>query len=223
VIEKTDPDCFGSCEGIAVANPNGGSFPYTFQWSHGATTQIVTGLCPGNYSVTIVDASGCAQPQSVNIEDGIQILGSIDQTGDSLTVIGSGGTSPYSYLWNTGAITQHLIPTSNGTYSVTITDANGCATTATVDFIHTAIVDIQAIHGKVYPNPVQTMLHINMPISAGEYTLSIYDLNGSVIRMSTKEIYQGSSTIDVAALPAGFYMLKLSGNESVVLARFIKS
>jgi hypothetical protein len=223
VIEKTNPDCFGDCEGIAIANPNGGSLPYTFQWSHGATSQIVTNLCPGNYAVTIVDAAGCAQTQSVTIENGIQMFGNIDHTGDSLTANGSGGALPYTYQWNTGATTQFITPSSSGTYTVTITDANGCVTTATIEFIHTAIVDIQAIHGKVYPNPVQAVLHIDLPLSAGQYALALYDLNGSTISSSTTALYHGSSVIDVTALPAGLYMLKLSSMEGVAITRFVKN
>ncbi len=223
LIEKTDPDCFGSCEGIAVANPNGGSFPYTYQWSNGATSQIVTNMCPGNYFITIVDATGCSQTQSITIENGIQVIGSIDQTGDSLTANGSGGTSPYSYQWNTGATTQLITPSTSGIYTATITDANDCSTIVTFEFLHTAIVDIQTIQGKVYPNPVQIMLNIDVPLPDGQYTLSIYDLNGSEISNSTTMIYQGSSSHDMADLPAGFYILKLSGIESIIIARFIKS
>lgn len=129
--------CFGGNNGQIVLNLSGGTTPYYFVWSNGQTTQNISNLPAGVYIVDITDANGCAATTSATITEpsaalnasatvtsNISCFSGNDGTVD-LTV--SGGTAPYTYLWNTGAITQDLTGMSAGTYTVTVTDANGCS------------------------------------------------------------------------------------------------
>ena len=132
------------CNGSATANPIGGTSPYSYNWSNGQTTQTATGLCPGQYTVTVTDANGCTATTVANIVQTVQIL--ITTSGNTLNCFGdcngiatanaAGGALPYSYLWSTNPIqtTQSATGLCAGTYTVTVTDANGCFGTGTVTF-----------------------------------------------------------------------------------------
>jgi gliding motility-associated-like protein len=125
--------------GSITLSVSGGSAPYTYSWSHGATTQNVSGLSAGNYTVTVTDANGCAVTLTQIITDpaGIGLTASVVNSTNCVTPNGSitltvnGGTAPYSYLWSNGATTQNLSGLAAGTYSITVTDANGCTATLT--------------------------------------------------------------------------------------------
>lgn len=133
--------CVGSCDGTATANPSGGTPPYvSYLWNPGGqTTQTATGLCPGNYTVTVTDANGCTGQQTVQVTEPAPINfqltttnvvcnGACNGTGTVSNI--TGGIPPYIVTWNPGGQTgnniNNLCP---GNYSVTVMDGNGCTTT----------------------------------------------------------------------------------------------
>lgn len=132
--------CNGSCDGSAIALPSGGLPPYSYLWSNGSTLNAVAGLCAGTYTVTVTDANGCSYQETVIIAEPSPLALSttfISATCNggcdgSATVNVSGGTLPYTYLWNNGATTQTAVNLCAGTYSITVTDANGCSSIASV-------------------------------------------------------------------------------------------
>ena len=116
--------------GLWAANVTGGTAPFTYQWSTGETTSSILINASGTYSVTVTDAEGCVVEATVDItiNDPCQSFSlTIDEnpTGE-LTANVSGGTAPYSFLWSTGETSSSIISMGNGTYSVTVTDAEGC-------------------------------------------------------------------------------------------------
>lgn len=134
-------NCNGSCDGSATANPTGGTAPFTYLWSTGATTPNVVGLCAGSYTVTVTDANGCSSNGAVNIGEGALITATVN-TNDatcgicdgSATIVGAGGAgAPFTYTWSPGGQTtstvNNLCP---GAYQVDITDALGCTQTFNV-------------------------------------------------------------------------------------------
>ncbi|MBI4929152.1 MAG: T9SS type A sorting domain-containing protein [Bacteroidetes bacterium] len=140
-LTPTDALCNGSCDGMAAANPSGATMlPYSYQWSNGQTTQTATGLCAGTYYVTVNDANGNSQIDSVVVNEPVAISINTNSTpatcgnadGDA-TANPSNGVAPYSYLWNpSGQTTTTATGIAAGIYSVTVTDANGCTQTAQV-------------------------------------------------------------------------------------------
>lgn len=130
--------CNAGANGAVNLTVNGGTAPYSFQWSNGAATEDISNLAAGTYSVTISDANGCVYSQSATITQPIAALSASSAvTGNiscfsgnngSIDLSVNGGTAPYSYNWNTGANSQDLAGLSAGTYSVIISDANGCTT-----------------------------------------------------------------------------------------------
>ncbi|MBN2730457.1 MAG: gliding motility-associated C-terminal domain-containing protein [Bacteroidales bacterium] len=127
--------CYGQSLGSISLTVNGGTGPYIFNWSNGAVTQDINTLPAGNYTVTITDNNGCQQIGSVDIyEPGAPLTASIEPDhikcfGDSTGMAWmntNGGTPTYTYLWSNGATTENLSYVVAGTYTVTITDNNGC-------------------------------------------------------------------------------------------------
>lgn len=122
--------------GSATANPSSGTPPYSYEWNTGATTQTISGLFPGTYTVTVTDAGTCtdvASGQVLNLgAPNVDINGANPICeGESITLTSSvnGGTGPYNYLWSPGGFTSSSIlvsPTSTTTYTVQVTDQNGC-------------------------------------------------------------------------------------------------
>lgn len=135
--------CNGMCDGSATAN--GAGIPnFTFSWAPGGQTiQNPIDLCPGTHTVTMTDANSCQATATVLItEPAVLATGMTtnavschgDCDGDA-TVTPTGGTQPYTFDWDSAAgnqITGTATALCPGTYSVTVTDANGCSTTNSV-------------------------------------------------------------------------------------------
>ncbi|MES3016346.1 MAG: SprB repeat-containing protein, partial [Bacteroidota bacterium] len=147
---KTDVLCFGASSGAIDLTVSGGTSPYTYSWSSGQTSQDLSSLAAGTYTVTVTDAKGCSASLAVTINQPAALAltaGKTDilcfgaQTGAvNLTV--SGGTAPYTYAWTGGitASTEDLTNLAAGTYNVTVTDANNCTATTSVTVTQPAAV-----------------------------------------------------------------------------------
>ncbi|MDF3025694.1 MAG: gliding motility-related protein, partial [Fluviicola sp.] len=135
----TNVACFGGSNGAINLTPAGGTGPYTFNWASGPTTEDRTGLAAGSYSVTITDANGCTGTvsgititQPTSPVSGTTVVTNVTcdgGTNGSIDLTPAGGTPGYTYNWGGGITSQDRTSLSAGTYSVTITDANGCTGT----------------------------------------------------------------------------------------------
>ena len=131
--------CNGLSNGGKTASATGGTTPYTYAWSNGATTASITGVSAGTYSVTITDANGCTDSASGTVTEPAALVASsvVDSnvtcfglTNGGASSSATGGTTPYAYLWSNSATTASITGVAAGTYSVTITDHNGCTSTS---------------------------------------------------------------------------------------------
>jgi gliding motility-associated-like protein len=202
--------CFGANDGSIDLTVSGGTQGYTYVWSNTATTEDVNGLAPGTYSVTITDANGCSETQSVTITEPTQLVtdtifslefyggvnvscnGGVDGT---IEVVASGGSAPYSYSWTNGGTTAVITGVSVDTFVVTVTDVNGC----------TAIAAIRIDEPSLLSSSVGTQQDVDCNgNSSGEVTINAsgstapyqYSINGGTT-------YQSSPTFP--GLAAGNY------------------
>jgi len=145
---KTDIACFGGSTGTISLNPTGGTAPYSYIWSNGATTQNLNNLAAGSYAVTIRDANGttfgCQTTALVQLTQPTQIQLTSNKTDilcyggatGSIDINITGGTAPYTCSWSSGEVSQDLMNKPAGSYTIQVTDANGnsngCYATSTV-------------------------------------------------------------------------------------------
>lgn len=113
----------------------------TIDWDNGlGNVQNPSGLSAGTYSVTVSSAEGCIDTETFIIQEPTPMICQIEDDDDNeLEASVTGGASPYTYLWSNGTSGSELIYTIGGTYSVTITDANGCS--CSNDFITDCVED----------------------------------------------------------------------------------
>ncbi len=136
--------------GTATVNVTGGQAPYSYLWSNGQTTQTATGLTPNVFfTVIVTDANGCISQDGEWITSNINIAVNTSTTpahctfsDGAITVIPTGGTGPYSYLWNTAAVTPTISNLPEGQYAVTVSDVNGCVAVENIYIIALTPVNV---------------------------------------------------------------------------------
>lgn len=118
-------------------NVSGGIAPYTYSWDNGVTTKTQSGLPSGLYCVTVTDANGCEAASCIGVVGPLSVMVTTFDSrcafacDGSANAIVTGGQAPYTYIWNTGGTTPTIAPLPPGTYTVTVTDLNGCMTVGT--------------------------------------------------------------------------------------------
>ena len=134
-LTGTNNLCHGTTLGSIATNPAGGTLPYSYAWSTGSNSSSITGLSAGSYFLTLTDGVGSSVTASATLIDPSALLASVSTIDESIagaadgtaSVAASGGTPPYSYLWSNGGLSSGISSLAPGTYSVTVTDANGCS------------------------------------------------------------------------------------------------
>jgi len=199
------------CPGSSVTLTAPASASYL--WSTGATTQNITSSITEEYTVIVTDANGCVAPESFPVNTTLYVTPAaptINSTGTYPVCIGQTAqlsSSPATqYLWSSGPTTQNISVTAAGTYTVRITDANGCQSLPSAPFNVTFLplpvapiisavgpstfcngetVDLQAVgNGTVNWNNGATGALITVGLS-GQYTATLTDMNGCVSNNSS--------------------------------------
>jgi hypothetical protein len=131
--------CNGGSTGSVSVAATGGTMPYVYGWSNGAGGVSATGLAAGTYSVSVTDGNNCQTTSSVTVTEPTAVVAVVSGSDVSCfgandgfaNVAASGGTAPYSYLWDNGSTATVLGSLGMATVSVDVTDANGCMTSGT--------------------------------------------------------------------------------------------
>lgn len=129
------PSCHNETNGSIQVFSNGGTGNHQYLWNNGSNFAIQNPIGAGIYTVTITDENGCTFSQSTVLNNPSAINLDLTVTepdleeGGSIDLFVSGGTPPYQYHWSNNSSSQNLYGLTSGTYSVTVTDANGCQET----------------------------------------------------------------------------------------------
>lgn len=208
------PRCAGGNDGSVQVSVQGGTPPYYYQWSNGQTAPSVVNVACGTYTLTLSDALSCTQTttavvpcptpvvvDSLTVSD-VSCFGSAN---GSAAVFARGGTGALMFLWSDP--NQQVAPVAvnllAGTYTVTVSDANGCSATATA-----VVAQPPALQATLFSRPVTCLNGNNgeawavvsggrppytylwdtqakdsllIDLKAGFYTLTITDANGCTI------------------------------------------
>ena len=234
----THVNCFGSSTGAIELMVGGGTPPYSYFWTPGMqTTEIISGIPAGIDTVVVTDANGCMATLFVTVREPDPITLSAEITDESASSLGEidlsviGGTSPYTYIWSNGELTEN-ITVSAGTYTVTVIDANGCEAidSFTVNSfapkLASAIEDNQLeqsliIH--VYPVPFKEYLVIEFNSkSSSRATLKLMDLFGRAIQGVLVDVHPGANKFIMHLehdIPSGMYFLELKTTEQEIAVK----
>lgn len=197
--------CNNAANGVASVNPSGGTLPYTYLWSQGSSSSSITNLSIGMYYVTVTDGKQCSKIDSIQLTQPQVLSASISNSKDvscfglsdgQASVLGTGGTTPYTYFWSNNKNTNSIQNVVAGTYGVTITDARGC----------------QASSNVVINQPALLSLTLN-----GSHISCFGEIDGQITSSqsggSSPYSYKwsnGSTTPLINGLSAGKYLLTLS-------------
>jgi len=128
------PLCAGDSNGAVFITPNGNG-PFSTVWSTGDSTEDISGVPAGTYTVISTDANGCivenntvtvTQPDSISATATVlDVQCDGDSTG-SIDLTPTGGTAPYTFMWSNGSMDEDPSGLPVGSYTGMITDANGC-------------------------------------------------------------------------------------------------
>jgi len=202
----TDVLCFGGNDGSIDITVSGGSSPYSYSWSNGATTEDISNLSIGSYAVTVTDSNNCTTTLSVNISQPLAplslgtVINNVSCFGGNngeIDLIVSGGTSPFSFVWSTASTTEDLVGLSSGVYSVNVTDSNGCAIAGNYSV------------GQPLAELILTESHVNV-LCFGDSTGSINLNPTGGTSPYTFSWNTGAITEDITNLTAGSYSVTVT-------------
>ena len=215
--------CFGESASAEVA-VSGGTPDYTVVWTDESGEVDPAALTAGDYTILISDANGCSvtltenltEPEELAFSD-VEIEVITDMPGYILVEV-TGGTAPYSYAWSDGSTTPMLESFSEGSYSLTVTDANGCTLSGSWELLTIGIDEAARVQARLFPNPAgeRFTLEANQSIER----IQVFGMDG---RLLIDEQRVGMRhTVSVELLPAGSYLVVATFANGVVVKRMMK-
>jgi len=217
--------CFGAADAMISAAPVNGKAPFQYLWSPtGSSDSLLTGIGPGLYTVTATDFYGCTATFTFTLSDpGLlqaSILtmpaSSIQSPNGIATANVSGGTAPHTYAWSNSGSTMTIGGLPPAIYTVTVTDANNCSTTATAQVkLVSSSTEIADLTVQVWPNPMRERLELQVPgLPTGAYRFVLRDVLGRVV--AGVDVLGERAVLDVRDLVPGAYSWSLEGRNGVL-------
>lgn len=236
-LNFVQPICYDVANGSISAMVTGGTAPYTYLWSNGATTESISNLNAGSFTATVTDALGCEITLNANIQYPSPIIASPSsieqphqgQSDGAIYMDISGGAGLYSYAWLRNGTpfvnSEDLTNAPSGDYTLIITDGNGC--TASFDFTLTETVGNQDVSTEffteVFPNPARekAWLAVSFPKPTSLH-LTLSDAAGRALQTWTvREVTEQNIPLDLRRLPAGAYQLRIRTEKEVIVEQVV--
>ncbi|MDX2360737.1 MAG: HYR domain-containing protein [Crocinitomicaceae bacterium] len=201
--QSTDVTCFGDGDGSIDLTVTNGTVPYTFAWSNLASTEDISGLQPGTYSVTAEDANGCmasiqdqiTQPELLLLNKEVSHVNCYGGTDGAIDLTITGGILPYTFAWSNSAITEDLSGLSAGTYSVVVMDANNCEVTDATIILQPDSISIQSVVTGATCNAPNGSINTQVTGGVSPYTFAWSD---------------GSTDVNLTNVIGGMYTLTVT-------------
>lgn len=223
------------CKGGSVVL-NAGAGYSSYQWTSGATSQLITVTTSGTYGVTVMDANGCIDSVAVSNQITVTVWDPqplVDVFTDSLHVSNASQFVGFQWLLNGNPIPGATQPgyaiVVSGNYSVVVTDSNGCSATAG-PYELTCCTDIAESSNvallNIFPNPASEELNINLElIQAGNVTLQLRDMMGRAVANSQQHIGVNDlrTQLDISGVSKGIYMLDVIVNGERITRQVAKN
>ncbi|MEM9846574.1 MAG: SprB repeat-containing protein, partial [Bacteroidota bacterium] len=200
VVVTIEPTSGDVCDGENTdyeANVSGGTSPYTFAWSNGNTSSTLSGVAAGDYFLTVTDANNCEAVAFLKVSPPleVEVIGQAVRCNDfcdgSVRAAITGGTGPFTFVWSNGQTDQILENLPVGTYTVTVTDANGCTATATGEVTAPPAIESNLqIDGTCDENSTNTA-SVDPTGGVGNYTIrwSTGEMTNSISNLIAGESY----------------------------------
>lgn len=247
-IVTTDLTCYGTSTGSATANVTQGQEPFTYIWLNGSNSQSMTGVPEGEYTVTIRDNNFCLAvfDAVISSPEEIEIITTVtsgfcpdDETG-RIIASANGGISPYTYLWSDGSTGDFIENLQEGTYYLTVKDANLCEKTTSETISKNAEFNVEAVTKKE-SCPLNSDGSLSVSISgglepytcswsnggndtlisglqAGNYTLTVTDFLGCLYEKS----FTIENTYNICLVPASVFTPNNDGKNDTWKILFIE-
>jgi PKD repeat protein len=221
---STNENCVKACDGTASVTSSGGVFPYSYSWNTvpAKTSQSVSALCSGSYTVTVKDAAGCSVAANVNIGSPAPLSISLSNTpvscsggaDGSASAIVNGGVAPYTYSWSpVGGSGAAAFGLKAGVYTLTVSDSKGCSQSATVTITE--------------PAAIKASISVNTPITCsglcnGSATVSAMGGFGNYsYSWNTNPVQTASTAFGLCAAGSGYSVTVKDGNGCSAIAQII--
>ncbi len=228
IISETisDISCFNGTDGTASLSVTGGEPLYSYEWCNGSNSATASNLTAGNCSVTVTDQAGCTVEKSITISEPSEIQFSVSVTdatagmsNGSIDVSVSGGNAPYIIHWSNGDGNN----LTSGTYSFTITDANGCAKTgsAVVDELTGTGPTAKDFSFALYPNPTSDEIILILSEWKPQTVINLKNVLGQILL--SKTIYSETTFIALADFASGVYFAEIIQQEKKSVREFVIS
>jgi len=199
IQNQINVNCNGASTGFILAGAAGGNAPYTYSWNTGATGFNITAIPAGNYSVDITDAAGCLTTASTIVTEPPVLLSTASATdancngaaSGSAQVTASGGTPGYTYSWSNGATTANVSGINAGSYTVTVSDSNGCQQSKNVTVGEPSAIALSDVHVD------------ESVLGASDGVVNLAVTGGTM--PYTYQWSNGATSQDISSLPGGTY------------------
>lgn len=192
-------DCANANSGAINLLVSGGSAPFTYSWSNGATTEDLINIPAGNYLVTVKDANGCSIQAQYSVNRPPPIVVGVETKTDfncetkyvkqTFVAKVSGGVPPYQLVWSSGTVSgpnnEFMNTSQNGTVILNATDAIGCKSSFAFN-VAIPVLGSASFTTSSFANSTYGTYSINDPIqftntATGDYISMIWDFgDGSV-------------------------------------------
>jgi len=222
-LAPIDADC-GETNGKILTTVSGGSPIESFLWSNGATTQHLTDLPGGDYAITATDVNGCTATAEATVVGRVNPTVSIEVTTQDqqveLTAVATG--TGLTYLWSTGETTLAITVEVSGTYTVMVTNSDGCSASASLVVDSAPDMDIKH-QITLFPNPATDVLYIKCE-GAPTASARLLNILGKQLLEDRRPMPDGAiRTLRLDNVPPGSYFIEVMGKDFRRALPFVKT